>query len=536
MTQNEFLNAFGGVKAAYKPDILTCLANLSNDEVFTPPQLTNEVLDLLPQELFERKDTKFLDPVCKSGVFLREIARRLMKGLEKQIPNEEERRNHIFTKQVFGIAITDLTGQMARRSLYCSKEANSKYSVCTAFKNTSGNVRYVPTKHTFKNRNCIYCGASESEYGEQVRDKLESHAYEFIHLTDEQIKEYQAMKFDVIIGNPPYQLSDGGGTGSSAMPLYHKFVEQAQKLSPRYLTMIIPSRWFTGGKGLDTFRENMLNDSRIREIHDYLNAGDVFAGVSIEGGVCYFLWDRDSKGLCKVTTHSANDIVSTTERPLLEDGADVFIRYNPVISILRKVIAKKEKSFSTIVSPRNPYGIGSEVLEGVYSDHAEKINVLGVLNSKRTIKKIPLAQLGRNTEELKDYRLFISKADGAAGQIGNPIPARIIGKIEIAEPQTACTETFLRIGSFKNKQEAENVKQYMQTRFFRLLVGARKNKNMTQSTYSFVPMQDWNEEWTDEKLYKKYNLSKEEIAFVEEMITDTISVANTMIEDGGEDE
>lgn len=536
MTSSEFLNAFGGVKAAYKPDILTCLANLSNDEVFTPPNLTNEVLDLLPQSLFESPDTKFLDPVCKSGVFLREIARRLMKGLEKHIPNEQERRNHIFTKQVFGIAITSLTAEMTRRSLYCSKTANGKYSVCTKFKDISGNVRYVTIPHTFKNGNCIYCGASEREYGEKVRDKLESHAYEFIHMTDKQIKEMTEMKFDVIIGNPPYQLSDGGGTGSSAVPLYHRFVEQAQKLRPRYLTMIIPSRWFTGGKGLDTFRENMLNDSRIREIHDYLNAGDVFAGVSIEGGVCYFLWNRDNKGLCKVTTHSANEIVSTTERPLLENGADVFIRYNSVISILRKVMAKKEKSFSTIVSPRNPYGIGSEVLEGVYSEYAKKVNVLGVLNSKRTIRKIPLAQLGRNTEELKYYRLFISKADGAAGQIGNPIPARIIGKIEIAEPQTACTETFLRIGAFKNKQEAENVKQYMQTRFFRLLVGARKNKNMTQNTYNFVPLQNWNEEWNDEKLYKKYNLAKEEIDFIEEMITETISISNTAIEDGDHDE
>jgi len=510
---------FGQKKnGSYKPDILTCLANLSNDEVFTPPDLANQILDLLPSEVWQNPQIKFLDPVCKSGVFLREIARRLMDGLKTAIPNEDQRRNHIFTKMLFGYAITDLTAQMSRRSVYCSATANGKYSVCNEFSTEQGNIKYRPLAHTFKNGNCVYCGASEKEYGNNKRQNLESHAYEFIHLTEEQIKELKEMKFDVIIGNPPYQMSDGGGTGSSAMPLYHRFVEQAKKLQPHYLTMIIPSRWFTGGKGLDDFRNTMLNDCSLREIHDFLDAGDCFNGVAIEGGVCYFLWNRDKKGLCKVYTHSSNGVLSMTERPLLEEGADVFIRYNEVISILRKVIAKKETSFSTLVSPRNPYGVASEVLEKVYSEQAEKVNVLGVLNSKRVIKKIPIAQLERNTDELNMYRLFISKADGAAGQIGNPIPARIIGKVVIAEPATACTETFLRIGVFKDEAEALRVKAYMETKFFRVLVGARKNKNMTRDTYHFVPLQDFSREWTDEKLYKKYGLDEKEIVFIESMI------------------
>lgn len=497
----------------YNPDVLSCLANLSSDEVFTPPKLANEILDLLPKEIWKDKNVTFLDPVSKSGVFLREIAKRLIEGLRDEIPNLQKRIDHIYTKQIFGIGITEMTSLLSRRSVYCSKTANGKYSIAN-FDDKVGNIFFDYTKHDWKNGRCLFCGASQLEY--EREDDLESHAYQFIHNNlPDKIKN---MKFDVIIGNPPYQMSDGGGTGSSAIPLYHKFVEQAKKLNPRYLTMIIPSRWFAGGKGLDNFRDTMLKDNCLREMHDFLDASECFSGVSIEGGVCYFLWKRDEKGLCMVHTHSSNGISSVTERPLLEEGADVFIRYNEVISIIRKVIAKKEDNFSNLVSPRNPYGIGNEALTGSYSEQAKKIKVLGVLKSKRVIKKIPLAQLGRNIDELNSYRLFISKADGAAGQIGNPIPARIIGKIVVAEPNIACTETFLRIGVFSNEQEALHVKQYMETKFFRVLVGVRKNKNMTRDTYSFAPIQDFSEPWTDEKLYKKYKLTKEEIEFIESMI------------------
>ncbi len=502
------------VKDNYNPDVLSCLANLSSDEVFTSPKLANQILDLLPKEIWKDENAAFLDPVCKSGVFLREIAKRLLEGLKDEIPDVQKRIDHIYGKQLFGIGITELTSLLSRRSLYCSKTANGKYSVTNVFDNEKGNIFFDATDHNWKNGRCSFCGASQTEY--ERGEELETHAYQFIHNNlPDKIKD---MKFDVIIGNPPYQMSDGGGTGSSAIPLYHKFVEQAKKLNPRYLTMIIPSRWFTGGKGLDDFRDTMLNDNCLREIHDFLDARECFSGVSIEGGVCYFLWKRDDKGLCKVHTHSCNGILSKTERPLLEKGADVFIRYNEVISIIRKVVAKKEDNFPTLVSPRNPYGIGNEVLDSSYSDQAKKINVLGVLKSERVIKKIPLAQLGRNIDELNSYRLFISKADGAAGQIGSPIPARIIGKIVVAEPNMACTETFLRIGSFSNEREALRVKQYMETKFFRILVGARKNKNMTRDTYSFVPLQDFSESWTDEKLYKKYKLTKDEIDFIESMI------------------
>ena len=295
------------------PDVLTCIANLSNDEVFTPPELANRMLDTLAEawaannggaNIWADKTVKFLDPFTKSGVFLREITSRLNKGLENEIPNLEKRVSHILTKQVFGIGITQITSLLARRSLYCSKHAIGKHSIANSFTSDDGNIWFKRTEHTWAGDRCKFCGAARSVF-DRAKD-LETHAYAFIH-TDH-IKTRLAeifgdnMQFDVIIGNPPYQLSDDG-FGTSAAPIYQHFVAQAKALEPRYLSMVIPARWFAGGKGLDEFRESMLTDDRLSSIDDYLSASDVFPGVGLKGGVCYFLWDRDNTGLCRVTTH-----------------------------------------------------------------------------------------------------------------------------------------------------------------------------------------------------------------------------------------
>ena len=338
-------------KVDYNPDVLSCLANLSNDEVFTPPALANEILDMLPKELWSNKDITFLDPVSKSGIFLREIAKRLIVGLEDEIPDMQTRVNHILKNQIFGIAITELTSLLSRRSLYCSKTANGKYSICNEFDTESGNILFDKIQHTWKKRKCDYCGASQKEYDRD--DVLETYAYHFIH-TDKP-EEIFNMKFDVIIGNPPYQLSDGGH-GRSASPIYHKFIEQSKKLNPRYLTMIIPARWYAGGKGLDEFRNEMLNDKKVRKIVDFENSQDVFPGVDVAGGICYFLWNRDFEGLCEVTNQYQEGRV-TSERNLNE--FDIFIRHSKAVPIIKKV-NKKENSklqLNQVISVSRPFGL-----------------------------------------------------------------------------------------------------------------------------------------------------------------------------------
>ena len=492
---------------AYNPDVLNCIANLSNDEVFTPPELANQVLYMLPQELFRSPNTTFLDPFTKSGVLLREIVKRLDRGLESQMPDRQKRIDHILHHQVFGIAITELTSHIARRSVYCSKDASSEYSV-SRFKTESGNIIYKNINHTWVNGKCKYCGASQEVYDRG--DQAEQYAYQFIH-TDNPHTLFNNMKFDVIIGNPPYQLEDGGNS-ASAKPIYQLFVEQGKKLKPRYMCMIIPSRWFTGGKGLDTFRDNMLNDNHIRVIKDYANSKDCFPGLSVSGGICYFLWDRERPGLCNFTTINAGK-ESNAYRKL--DEFPVFVRYNEAVNIIHKVQKYKEKSLMTIMSSRNPFGIPTNV-------RGEKLSFKGAykLISSKGEGFVKEGEILANKQTANKYKVMVTRIMSEhAGEPDKNGQLNVLATIRVLNPKEVCTDSYIIGGFYDQLKYAENLALYMKTRFVRfMLLQAAASINLSKSTYTFVPLQDFSHPWTDEMLYKKYGLNEEEIAFIESMI------------------
>ena len=487
---------------SYNPDVLSCLANLSSDEVFTPPQLANEMLNHLPPEIWKDKHTRFLDPFCKSGVFLREITKRLLVGLEKQIPDPQKRINHILQNQVFGVAITELTALLSRRSVYCSKTANGKYSVCDEFTNKDGNVRFKNGKHKWEKGRCSFCGASEAGYDRG--GEMESHAYEFIHT--EKPEEIFDMKFDVVVGNPPYQLSDAGdSTGSS--PIYQLFVEQAKKLNPRFLSMIIPARWFAGGKGLDEFRNTMLKDKRISRLVDYPIASDVFPGVKVIGGICYFLREREYNGTCRVTTRM-NGVEDTMDRQL--DQFDTFVRFNKAISILEKVQSKNYPSLSSQVSRQKPFGLRT------FARPTGKGDVM--LYANNSVGTVQKRTLPTGTEMIDSWKVLTSMGYGEGGE-ARDYPRMIMGKPIVAAPPSACTETYLVVGAYDTESEAEDLAAYLRTRFLRFLVGLRKNtQHITQDRFAFVPSLPMTKEWTDKKLYAHFGITEEEIAFIETIV------------------
>jgi site-specific DNA-methyltransferase (adenine-specific) len=502
----------------YNPDVLSCLANLSNDEVFTPPHLANQMLDLLPTDIWQNKNTKFLDPVCKSGVFLREIAKRLMIGLESQIPDKQTRINHIYKNQLFGIAITELTSLLSRRSVYCSKTANGKYSVCDNFTTEQGNIIYERLQHTWQNGKCTFCGASQDVYDRE--DALETYAYPFIH-NDITQTIFKNMKFDVIIGNPPYQLSDGGA-GASAIPLYHKFVQQAKKLNPRYILMIIPSRWFAGGRGLDDFRSEMQTDKRLKIIVDYPKSRDCFPGVDIAGGVCYFLWDKDYIGACTFISRN-KDNESISLRHLNE--FNIVIRDNKGINIIHKVLDRKEKMLSDVVLKVSPFGLRS------YERGKDKYfeNCLTLINSAG-IGYIDENAVLKNKDLINNYKVCIGYLNPDRAGVNNASDGKmnVTTKVRILGKREVVTETYIIPYNDSDEQKVINCANYIKTKFARFMLSLTlSSMHIAQNNFSFVPFLNFSEHWTDEKLYAKYGLTQDEIDFIESMIRPMDISSNT---------
>lgn len=504
------------------PDVLTCIANLSNDEVFTPPQLANQMLDMLADtwavdnngdDLWANKNVRFLDPCTKSGVFLREITSRLTKGLEAQIPDLQKRVDHIVTKQVFGIGITRLTSLLARRSIYCSKNADGSHSISKSLNSNEGNIWFERLEHTWNDTKCVFCGAPKTILDRDT--ELENYAYAFIHTNDikQRVTELfgDEMQFDVIIGNPPYQMKGGAG-GTSDSSIYHLFVEQAKQLDPKYLSMVIPSRWLAGGRGMDDFRKDMLNSHQLKRLVDYPVSKEVFPNVEVKGGICYFLWAGDHHGKCDVTVIRGED-TTTSKREMHE--FDVFVRDPRAAEILRKILKAGEKSITDILTADTPFGIATN-FDGFHEKKkASDIALYYVRSGKRDIGYTSRSEITKNTHLIDKWKLLVPKAGSDGGQ---KIPDSVLGKPWLASPPSVATQTFIAFWA-DTESEALSIQSYYKTKFFRFVVSLRKiTQDALRQTYTWVPIQSWSQEWIDADLYKKYKLTKDEIEYVETVI------------------
>jgi site-specific DNA-methyltransferase (adenine-specific) len=429
------------------PDVLTCIANLSNDEVFTPPEFANRMLDTLAAawaannngaNIWADKKVRFLDPCTKSGVFLREITSRLTEGLAVEIPDIEERVSHILTKQVFGIGITYLTSLLARRSVYCSKHAMGHHSIARSFPSDAGNIWFERLQHTWASTKCAYCGAPRAIF--EREKNLETHAYAFIHTKDIKTRIVELfggdMQFDVIIGNPPYQMTGGAG-GSSDSSIYHLFVEQAMRLDPRYLSMVMPARWMAGGRGLDEFRKAMLGDRRMRELVDYPASYDVFPGVEIKAGICYFLWDAVHQGDCKVTTIRAGEVLGPIPRKL--DEYDVFVRDARAVSILHKVLSRREQPINTILTRDTAFGLASN-FEGFHEkERSGDVPLYYIRKMKRGVGYVGRKTVMKSADLIDTWKVLVPEAFNG----GDGLPHQIVGKPLIAPSPSICTQSFM---------------------------------------------------------------------------------------------
>jgi len=536
------------------PDVLNTIANLSSDEVFTPPKLVNKMLDTLADawaaendgaSIWSDPDVTFLDPATKSGAFLREIVKRLVEGQGNPPEGSQERKvlvDRILRTQVFGIAITTLTALVARRSIYCSKDATSKHSIAPSSATPDGNIWFQRSEHEWTGRksklrvsggkerqvevpatgSCKWCPANERDYGRG--GDLESHAYPLLHTDDPIALVHEIyggkMHFDVIIGNPPYQLGAQKDATSERLgrvrdvPIYQQFIQAAKSLEPRYLTMITPSRWFAGGLGLSKFRDEMLTDPRLRSIVDFPASGDVFPGVDISGGVSYFLWDSAYDGETAVTT-VRGDVADTTLRDLSE--FDIFVRESRSAVILRKVLAHSEPSIREILSADKEFGWTSN-FDGFHAlKRRGDIPIHYNRQGKRLVGYINRSSVGKRAELIDTWKVMIPSAGFEHGG-GDGKAMRVLSHPFIASPPSVCTQTYLFF-HLSSQEQAESVQSYLTTRFLRFLVSLRKiTQHASPATYTWVPQQPWDHIWTDAELVEKYGLTDDEIAYVGSVI------------------
>jgi site-specific DNA-methyltransferase (adenine-specific) len=359
----------------------------------------------------------------------------------------------------------------------------------------------------------VFCGAPKNILDREIN--LENYAYAFIHSDEikKRIKKLfgDEMQFDVIIGNPPYQMKGGAG-GSSDSSIYHLFVEQAKRLEPKYLSMVIPSRWLAGGRGMDEFRQVMLSSHQLIRLVDYPVSKEVFPNVEVKGGICYFLWSSTYNGKCEVAVIRGEEATSSLRQL---DEYDVFVRDSRAVDILKKVIGSSHQGMDSVVSNREPFKMESNFSGSHKDKKSGDIKLYRIASSKRQIDWLQKSTIQKNTHLIDKWKVLIPKAGSDGGQ---KIPDMVLGKPWLAPPPSACTGSFLVIPA-DSDEAAKSIQSYYVTKFFRFLVSLRKiTQDAFSHMYLWVPIQTWDREWTDAELYKKYKLTKVEIEYIESVI------------------
>ena len=481
--------------------------------MFTPPSFVKEMLDRLPNRVWCDPSLKWLDPCTKSGVFLYQVAQRLMEGLKSEILGYRDRLEHIYRNMLYGIAISELTGLIARRTLYQCKDASLETHSIVKFDNLEGNIRFPEAQCEWKGGRCIHCGLNKKNA--EIAEGREAHIHPFLHMDLSEIFGEENMQVNVIIGNPPYQMQDGGGTGKSAIPLYNRFVEKAKAIEPELLTFVIPARWYAGGRGLDGFRRRMLSDSKISLLADYPRSEDVFPDVDIAGGICSFVRDKFHDGDCMVVPNGKTK--GGTLRRL--DVHEVFVRDSKDVEILEKVqrISKKHgwNSMSSVVRSSNFYGIRPHELPSSVSEKPHSQGGI-FLVTKDGDKYIKRDEITKNADTIDHWKVIISKTNPQGGKADKQGLRQVISKPRVIHPGSALTETYLVVDLFRQHEPAGRLLDYIKSRFFRFLVSLKTpTHNLSRPCFEFAPLLPMDRNWTDEILYDLFELDGAETEHIE---------------------
>lgn len=499
--------------------MLDAIAQIDNEKVITTSSTVRKIVDLVSPEIWRNPNARILDPMTKGGEYLKECALRLWDGLKGTIPDKNERRRMILHECLYGMATEEICAQISRRTVYCAEDATNHRCI-ERFERREGNIIFQQCKHTYdKIGKCTACGCRKNKENDQ-------YAYPFLHMDPPfRIERNEKMEFDLIIGNPPYQLMDGGH-GPSASPLYHKFWQRAVDINPREIVMVIPARWYTGGRGLDDFREAMLRDKHIEELHDFLDSGECFPDNKIAGGVCFIKWKRNHQGDCLITQHHQSREYPEQKRRPLDSGFGIFIRKEMDVNMARKIVERitetGEGTLDQVVSAARPFGLRTYYKGKKKGKYAllcrNSISNWNNPNSS-TRRYVDLKDITSGKGLIDKWKIAISAASGAGKQYDKTGRRSILSVVETLKPEEICTETYLTIGPYKNKKETELMKKYLDTKFVRYLIGVKTHtQHFKQATFSLVPNIGHKKEWTDEMLYNRYDLSEAERKEIEQSI------------------